>query len=265
MTTAVAHETREEPRRTDAVTALSIEGRRRADNPARGGGGRPIVRRGAQNEAERVAGGGREREPSGRHLIDVAWTHFADHHADGAAAQRFFHGPQHVALARGGNRDQPLGSNPDPVETGPMRRAIFGKREILGDPEHVSSRSDRNRPLVVARARIARIADRGRRSPPRCPSRRERQREAAGGGGFRLARGGDLVQRAGAEPAAESAVDDGVTERERSAAIPGEAGCRLERAELPTQPVDAGCRLPAGRSVQSCGGGHGAHVHDLFY
>jgi len=155
MTTAVAHEPREESRRTDAVTALSIEGRRRVDDPARGGGGRPIVRRGAQDEAERVAGGGREREPSRRHLIDVAWTHFADHHADGTTAQRFFHGPQHVALARGGNRDQPLGSNADAVETGPIRRAIFGKREILGDPEHVSSRSDRNRSLVVARARVA--------------------------------------------------------------------------------------------------------------
>jgi len=152
MTTAVAHEPREEPRRTDAGTALSIEGWRRADDPARGGGGRSIVWRGAQDEAERVAGGGREREPSRRHLIDVAWTHFADHHAEGAAAQRFFHGPQHVALARGGNRDQPLGSDPDAVETGPIRRAIFGEREILGDPEHVSSRDDRNRPLVVARA-----------------------------------------------------------------------------------------------------------------
>ena len=86
MTTAVAHETREEPRRTDAVTTLSIEGRRRADDPARGAGGRPIVRRGAQDEAERVAGAGRECEPPRRHLIDVAWTHFADHHADGAAA-----------------------------------------------------------------------------------------------------------------------------------------------------------------------------------
>src|SRR5262249_20298716 len=67
MTTAVAHETREEPRRTDAVTALSIEGRRRADDPARRGGGRPVVRRSAQDEAERVAGGGCEREPPRRH------------------------------------------------------------------------------------------------------------------------------------------------------------------------------------------------------
>ena len=131
-------------------------GRRRADDPARRSGGRPIVRRGAQDEAERVAGGGREREPSRRHLIDAAWTHFADHHADGAATQRFLHRPQRVALARGGNRDQPLGSNPDAVETGPIRRAIFGKREILGDPEHVSSRGeDRNRSLVVALARVA--------------------------------------------------------------------------------------------------------------
>src|SRR5262249_61171084 len=72
MTTAVAYETREEPRQTDAVTALGIEGRRRADDPARGGSGRPIVRRSAQDEAERVAGGGREREPPRRHLIDAA-------------------------------------------------------------------------------------------------------------------------------------------------------------------------------------------------
>jgi len=135
-------------------------GRRRADDPARRGGGRPVVRRGAQDEAERVAGGGREREPPRRHLIDAAWTHFADHHANGAATQRFLHRPQRVALARGGNRDQPLGSNPDAVETGPIRRTIFGEREILGDPEHVSSRSeDRNRAFVVARARVA--ADRG--------------------------------------------------------------------------------------------------------
>src|SRR5260221_8938111 len=71
MTTAVAHETREEPRRTDTLTALSIEGRRCAHNPARGGGGRPLIPRGAQDEAERLPRGGREREPSGRPLIDV--------------------------------------------------------------------------------------------------------------------------------------------------------------------------------------------------
>src|SRR5262249_12846861 len=121
---------------------------------------------------------------------------------------------------------------------------------------NVSSRSDRNRSLVVVRARVARMADRGRRSPPRCHSRRERQREAAGGGGFRLARGGDLVQRAGAEPAGEAGVGDGVTAGGRRAALGDEAGCRFEGAEWPAQPVDAGCRLPAGRSVQSCGGGH---------
>jgi hypothetical protein len=57
------------------------------------------------------------------------------------------------------------------------------------------------------------------------------------------------VQRAGAEPAAESIVDDGVTERKRSAAIAREAGCRFERAELLPQPVDAGSRLPGGRKV----------------
>jgi len=45
---------------------------RRADDPARRGSGRPVVRRGAQDEAERVAGGGSEREPPRRHLIDAA-------------------------------------------------------------------------------------------------------------------------------------------------------------------------------------------------
>ena len=100
------------------------------------------MRRGAQKQAECVAGGGREREPPRRHLIDAAWANFADHNADGAAAQRFLHRPQHIAPARGGDRDQPLGCDAGAVETGPIGRAILGEREILGDPEHVSSRND---------------------------------------------------------------------------------------------------------------------------
>ena len=70
MSAAIAHEARGEPRRADAVRRR--RGRRRADDPARRGGGRRIVRRGAQEQAERVAGRGREREPPRRHPIDVA-------------------------------------------------------------------------------------------------------------------------------------------------------------------------------------------------
>src|SRR5262249_30230849 len=77
MTTAVAHQPRREARRTDPVRPVGTlppmgGGRRPADDPARPGGGRPIVRRGAQDEAERVAGGSREREPPRRYLIDAA-------------------------------------------------------------------------------------------------------------------------------------------------------------------------------------------------
>src|SRR5262245_24332580 len=98
MTTAVAHEMRDQTRRADAVPSFVIAAREqrgccRVDDPARYGGGGRIVRRSAQDEAERAAGGGREREPSRRHLIDSARAYFADHHADGAAAQRLLHRP----------------------------------------------------------------------------------------------------------------------------------------------------------------------------
>jgi hypothetical protein len=77
MTTAVAHKPRGQPRWTDeAVTsfiaATRALGGRRADDPARRGGGRLVVRRGAQKQAECVARGGREREPPRHHLIDTA-------------------------------------------------------------------------------------------------------------------------------------------------------------------------------------------------
>ena len=118
------------------MQSLAIARRCRADDPARDGGGRHVVGGGVKDQAKRVAGSGRERKPPRRHLIDAARAHFADHHAERAAAQRLLHRPQHVAPARGGNRDQLLGRNPDAVETGAIKRAIFSEREVLGDPKH---------------------------------------------------------------------------------------------------------------------------------
>src|SRR5258708_21428242 len=48
MTTAVAHETREEPRRTDPLAALNIQGRRPARDPARGARRRALLPPGGQ-------------------------------------------------------------------------------------------------------------------------------------------------------------------------------------------------------------------------
>jgi len=121
MTTTVAHEAGDETRRADAVyVAIACKGARRrcADNPAGRGGGRLIIGRGAQDEPERVAGRGGEREPPRRHLIDAARAQFADDDADGAAAQRLLHRPQHVETMRSGDRDQVLGSVAALLEAG---------------------------------------------------------------------------------------------------------------------------------------------------
>src|SRR5260221_6555163 len=120
--TTVAKKTREEAWRTEAVTSLGIASR--ADAPARDGGGRRLVRRAVQDQAERVSGDGGERKPPRRHLIDAARAHFADHHPDRAVAQRFLHRPQHVAPAYSGDRDQPPGSNPHPPTPRAINRAL---------------------------------------------------------------------------------------------------------------------------------------------
>ena len=95
-----------------------------------------MVGRRAQEKTERVAGRGSERKATRGYLIDAARADLADHHADGATTQRFFHRPQHVACARGCDRDQVLGSNTGFIETRPIGCAVFAKREIFGDPKH---------------------------------------------------------------------------------------------------------------------------------
>ena len=43
----------------------------------------------------------------------IGAAHFPDHHADGAAAQRLLHRPQHVASARRRDREQPFRRDAD--------------------------------------------------------------------------------------------------------------------------------------------------------
>lgn len=64
---------------------------------------------------------------------------FADHGGDGAAAQRLLHRPQQVAGSRGGHRQQALGEKSEGIETGPVGRAAFGERHVLGDPDEILS------------------------------------------------------------------------------------------------------------------------------
>lgn len=136
---AVAHETHRQTRRANAVTSFrgwKDRGGRRTNDPARCKGARRIVGRCAQEKTERVAGRCRECKASRGDLIDAARADLADRHADGATTQRFFHRPQHIACARGCDRDQLFGSNTGRIETWPIGGAIFAKRKILGDPKH---------------------------------------------------------------------------------------------------------------------------------
>ncbi len=90
----------------------------------------------AQEKTERVAGGGSKRKATRDYPINAARADLADHHADGATTQRFFHRPQHIACARGCDRDQLLGSNPGCIETWAIGGAIFAKRKVFGDPKY---------------------------------------------------------------------------------------------------------------------------------
>ncbi len=231
MTTAIADEMRGQTMRSQVrrgdVQAIVVLGRMRGcrtDDPAGRGGGRLIRRGRAQDEAGRVAGCGREREAACGHLVDARPAQLADHHADGAAAQRLLHRPQHVASARGGDHDQPFGREADLMQAGSIGQAVLCERQILGDPDRILSRHD--------------------------VARRQRQYEAAGGRDLRLACGRNLVQRAAGEPAAKSVVDQRNPKRERGSALAGNTGCRFGRAQRPAQPLDAGSR-PFGEGRKS--------------
>ncbi len=137
--------------------------------------------------------------------------------------------------ARGRDRDQPFGRQAGGVETGAIGHAVLGEREILGDPDDAVSPEDRGpRTPTAAAARLSR-GDRLDESP--APPRRQPERKAGGGGGVRLARGGDLVQCAAAEPAAERGVDGRNAEcKRRRRTVQPERG--FGGAQLLAQPVE---------------------------
>ena len=88
---------------------------------------------------------------------------------------------------RGGNRQQPLGRKAESVETGPISRAAFGKRHVLGNPDDAS--------LYL---------------------RRQRQREAGSRGQVGLGNRRDFMQRAAREAAAKGLIECRDSQRQRA-------------------------------------------------
>lgn len=193
--------------------------RRGGNNPARRGSGGVRCRRGAQQKGADVPLPGRKRKPARSDKIEpIDAAEFSDHHADGAAAQRLFHGPQHVPGFRRGNPHQPLGGKPEIVEPGPVGRAVLEKPHVLGDPQH--------------RARLFPV-----RGKPQGKVRRGRD--------CALGRGGDLVQGGTCKPTAKRLIDWSNPERDRSV-----IEVRLKRAEgMPERAQDLPASLAGGRST----------------
>ena len=185
-----------------------------------------MVGGGAQDKTERVAGGGREREATAGHMIDVAGAQLADHHANCSATQRLLHRPQHVASARRRDRDQTFGRDAGIVQTGSVGHAILGEREILGDPDCISSFCISSFCISSWRETVWCVTVRR----GHVVAHRQRQGETGGSGDLGFARGRDLMQRAAEKAAAENIVDQRDTQREQGAAFAGEAGCGLDRA-----------------------------------
>ena len=108
----------------------------RSDHPARCAGGGVIVRQRAQQKPQRVSSRCCERKTARGHMLDAARANLSDHHAERATAQRFFHGPEHIARAWGRNRDQVFRSIAGLIESRSVKLSILGKRQIFGNPEH---------------------------------------------------------------------------------------------------------------------------------
>ena len=180
------------------IASSSQEGRCRADDPARRGGGRFVVPASRARAGRTCRRRGRERQRRGRHLIDAAWAHLADHHADGTAAQASSIAHS-TSRPRRCDRGQRLGRC-RPVETGSIGRTVLHEREIFGDPDTFLSACGRG-PGMTGR-----------------PPHRERQRKAGDDDDLSLMRGNNSVQRAATQAAAENAVDGRDTQRQRSTA-----------------------------------------------
>src|SRR6516165_3393655 len=117
MTTTVARQVHCPARRADVVESRRWKIRRgRCKHPARCAGGGLIVRLRAQQKPQRVSSCCCERKTARGHMLDAARANLGDHHAERAAAQRFFHRPEHIAHAWGRNRDQVFRSNAGLVE-----------------------------------------------------------------------------------------------------------------------------------------------------
>ncbi len=135
---------------------------------------------------------------------------FADHGADRAAAQRLLHRPQEIAGASHGDGKQAFGCKAEQVETAAIKRTAFGECHRLGDPADACS-------LL-------------RRQPQRETSRRR---------DMRLARRGDLMQRAAEEAAAERCVD--AVDAERKAARLARDGGLFQGAQALAQLLEHHC------------------------
>ncbi len=106
------------------------------NDPARAGRQRPLVRRCAQKQSHCPALRTGERQAAAGDIIDrLRRADFPDDRANGAAAQAFFHAPQHVVAPHGGDENEPVGRQAEFFQTGPIRASAFDAGHILGRPE----------------------------------------------------------------------------------------------------------------------------------
>lgn len=164
----------------------------------------------AQEEGEGAAIARGERQPPHRDGIEWAVAHFAEHNADSAAVQGFFHCRHQLMPMSGRNDDKPLRRQPEGLEGGAIRHATLGQCHVLGDPDEM---------LVAA------------------GEGRQPQRKTGGRRQVRFASGGDFVQRAAQKTATEGVVHGAHIQRQHRRTL-GEAGRFLQAGELLAQRVE---------------------------
>jgi hypothetical protein len=136
---------------------------------------------------------------------------------------------------RGGNRQQALRRKTEGIETGPIGRAAFGKRHVLGEPADVG---------LFARG--------------------EPQRKTRCCGEVGLARRRDFVQRAARQTTAERFVDRRDAERQDGRAVLDPGGF-LQGLQALAQLLDHGIKpLETRRNPAKLGRLSVYHVHYLF-
>src|SRR6185295_6497835 len=163
----------------EAAELVRLAGRGR-NLPARMRGARRIAGLVMQQQAERTALARRKRESPRRGEINLAMQ-FRDHGRQRAALERLLHGEQRIDGARHARDQQPLGLEPELVETWAVERASFETGEIRRDPERL--------PLRFARAGG------------------ERERKAGRGAEMQRQRRAHLMQGRAGKAAAERRID----------------------------------------------------------